>query len=222
MTFSDEWEAIYRAGQQHNSWPWSDVVSLVFRYVQGGVQGRRVLELGCGTGANAGFFAAMGADYSGIDGSAAGVAVVHKRFPAFAKNVVVGDFTVAFPSPGPYDVIVDRASVTHNSQRAIERTLQLVYENLRPGGCFIGVDWFSSQHSDKKFGKPAEDEHTLTGFESGQFKGCGRVHFSDKAHLCELFAAFEIVFMAEKTVHHLVPAGDRRMVTLEIVARKRQ
>lgn len=220
MSFSNEWESIYKAGQQHVSWPWSDLVSLVFRHLRGGMAGRRVLELGCGTGANAGFFLALGASYSAVEGSEAAVAVVHKRFPTLLESVTVGDFTRAFPISGPFELIVDRASVTHNPLAAIGDTLRRARECLVPGGCYIGVDWFSERHSDRRFGKPAEDPYTFTDFTGGQFKGCGRVHFSNESHMRELFADFDIAFLAEKTTRHLHPERDRLMATFDIVARK--
>lgn len=220
MSFSNEWESIYQAGMQHASWPWSDLVSLVFRHVSGGLAGRRVLELGCGTGANAPFFLALGAAYSAIEGSETAVAVVHKRFPTLADSVATGDFTRALPSSGPFDLVVDRASLTHNSTQAIRRTLELVRNNLRPGGYYIGVDWFSERHSDRSFGKPVDDERTLTDFSGGQFLGCGKVHFCDEAHLRDLFAGFEVLFLVEKTSRHLQPNRDHLMATFDIVARK--
>src|SRR5687768_11597172 len=149
MSFSAEWDGIYQAGQQHTAWPWSDLVSLVRRFVAGDLASARVLELGCGTGANAPFFLASGAAYHAIDGSATAVAVVNERFPMLRGAVVAGDFTRAFPLPGPFDLIIDRASVTHNSAQAVRQTLDLAFSALRTGGHYIGVDWFSERHSDR-------------------------------------------------------------------------
>jgi hypothetical protein len=53
MSFSSEWDECYKASTHMSIWPWSDIVSYVLRYacpVDPSVC--RVLELGCGVGAN--------------------------------------------------------------------------------------------------------------------------------------------------------------------------
>lgn len=220
MSFSGEWDSIYKLGMQHTAWPWSDLVSLVHRYVPTGLSGRRVLELGCGTGANVPFFVALGARYNAIEGSEAAVAVVHERFPAMRSTVAVGDFTQSLPSTGPYDLIVDRASLTHNSTQAIQRTLELAWANLVPGGCYIGIDWFSDHHSDRGYGMSVDDENTFTQFTKGQFQGCGRVHFSNELHMRGLFSRFDILLLEEKIIRPVEPARDHQFASFNIVARK--
>lgn len=55
MTFSKEWDNLYRNNQQMSIWPWSDLISYIKRYTEG-VSGKSILELGCGAGANIPFF----------------------------------------------------------------------------------------------------------------------------------------------------------------------
>src|SRR4029077_14742021 len=56
MGFSKEWDDCYRRGGQAIKWPWSDVISLVMRHARPTGSEFRVLELGCGSGANIPFF----------------------------------------------------------------------------------------------------------------------------------------------------------------------
>lgn len=219
MTFSLEWESLYSSGQQHTHWPWSDLVSLVFRFGGPIGPGFRVLELGCGTGANAPLFRALGADYYAVDGSREAVAIVHERFPDLRHKVCVGDFTRALP-PGSFDLVVDRAAVTHNPTTAIRRTLDLVFDALRPGSAFIGVDWFSDRHSERVSGERADDDHTFTGYSSGNFKGCGRVHFSDESHIRQLFVRFDVCLLTEKTVRDVEADPPNLFASFNVVARK--
>ena len=53
MTFSNKWETCYK-NKTHsmNNWPFSDLVSYVMRFSKPGKSKIRVLELGCGSGAN--------------------------------------------------------------------------------------------------------------------------------------------------------------------------
>ena len=70
---TNEWEKTYTSGKHVNSWPWSDLVSLYFRYQKllGPFDsGPKVLELGPGTGNNFPFWRSLRADYFGIELSA--------------------------------------------------------------------------------------------------------------------------------------------------------
>jgi SAM-dependent methyltransferase len=210
MNFSLEWDSVYRSGSHRSTWPWSDLVSLVHRHAAPSNGFKRVLELGCGAGANIPFFVAIGCDYSGIEGSTFAVDDIRKRFHQIADRIVVGDFTAAIPFVGAFDLVVDRGSITHNTTRAVEYTLQMLHERLRPGGKFIGVDWFSDQHTDFSGGSLV-DGNTKDSFTHGQFVGVGRVHFSDRDHLTALLgkAGFLIEAMEHKIVDYVTPSPKR-------------
>lgn len=211
----DEWNEIYRQGKQLNEWPFSDVVSLVKRHMPD-LTLMTVLELGCGTGNNAAFFEKERALYNGVDMALAG-----HNVHFYAKKA---DFTKpeAYVG-GPFDLIFDRAAVTHNDTDRIKRCLELVHGALKPGGLFIGVDWFSNFHSDSAKGEYV-DEFTRTNIKSGQFAGVGKVHFSTYRRLMELFVGFEVVEVQNKAVHLITPKeGITGCVgTWNIVARKHE
>lgn len=93
---------------------------------------------------------------------------------------------------GKYDVIVDRASMTHNTTLGIRSGLKHLAKHLGVGDKYIGIDWFSTCHSDYLLGEVV-DEFTRCNIPEGQFVGLGNVHFSTKEHILELFseAGFE-------------------------------
>lgn len=183
----------------------------------GGRPPLRVLELGCGVGANVPFFLARGDDYAAVEGSPSAVAEVRRRFPELRERIVAADFTSSLPD-GPFDLIVDRAALTHNTTAAIGRALAAAQAALRPGGRFIGVDWFSTSHADAARGTPL-DAHTRDAAGDGQFAELGAVHFSDEPHLRALFSAWEIVALEHKIVASLLPA-PRQFAAWNIVARR--
>jgi SAM-dependent methyltransferase len=201
MAFSQEWETVYRDGKQRATWPWSDVISLVKG--QKLPTGARVLELGCGAGANIPFFLADGYEYVGIDGSDSIIAQLRQRFPQLTRHLFAGDFTASFPE-GPYRLILDRASVACNREADIRSCIRKIYDALEPGGLFIGIDWYSTSSDAARMGVDAGDGHSRTGFISGPFTGLGVIHFSDKDHILDLFRGFEILHLQEKllTTHH--------------------
>lgn len=233
MGFSIEWEKTYQTGAHNSVWPWSEVVSLTNRYFKGDKSGLRVLELGCGAGANIPFFAAIGAEYCGIEGSATEVAKLQERYEcdrgtgkcARGENCLItvlsGDFTEYLPFEGEFDLILDRGSVTHNSTADIRKTIALSYEKLRKGGYYFGLDWFSTNFG--VFSDPEEvydviDDHTRV-FHSGYFEGLGNVHFSDADHIQELFRQMTMIELYEKINTYAIPK-DKKIAYWSFVAQK--
>ncbi len=222
MNFSPSWDDTYREMRHWSVWPWSDLVSYTLRYARPEDGFRRVLELGCGAGANIPFFGKIGMDYAAVEGSAFIVARLCEMFPNLKDKIAVGDFTKAIPFGGSFDLVVDRASVTHNATAAIQRTLRLVLKLMRPGGKFIGINWFSTRHSDAAAGDLL-DAHTRTNISAGQFAGIGAVHFSDQAHIIDLLetAGFRIERLDHQETGGVIPAGSARLGWWNFVAVKR-
>lgn len=209
---SREWDEIYQDGQQLTRWPWSDLVSAVKRNIPN-LNGRAVLELGCGPGANIRFFQDGGAAYHGIE-AAVLAGEYAKQFGRVACPV---DFTRDLYFNGPFDLVCDRAAVTHNDTESIKRCLDMVFDALNPGGYYIGIDWFSREHEASDQGIEV-DSHTRTEIPDGQFYGVGKVHFSTHAHLLELFERFEVLSLAHKTVIDKCKPGT--FASWNIIARK--
>ncbi len=199
MTFSPEWEKTYKSNSHLSIWPWSDLVSFVMRYSRP-TPDFKVLELGCGAGANIQFFKALKVGYYSIEGSKTAVQMIHKNFPDLKKRVVTGDFTKEIPFNGPFDLVVDRISLSHNTEEAIKNCLGLVREKMKPGTPFIGIDWFSTKGTYFKKGKQGADKYTRTGYKTGPYADLGILHFSDLKHLKDLFSGFEIERLEHKIV----------------------
>jgi SAM-dependent methyltransferase len=223
MAFSAQWETAYRLGAQNSTWPWSDLISYVMRYARTDGARCRVLELGFGAGANVPFFLAIGAEYYGTEGSPTAVERARERFGT-AENFHVAccDFTQSVPFEGPFDLVVDRSSLTHNGTRAIRKCLELVNRRMRSGGKFIGIDWFSTANADFPNGTELEDHYTRAQFPSGQFRDIGTVHFSDAAHLRQLLseAGFQLQRLEHKQSDIVTPSGEGRMAWWHFLAEK--
>jgi SAM-dependent methyltransferase len=221
MGFSEEWDELYKGNKQLSIWPFTDLVSYVMRYAKPSNKEVRVLELGCGAGANIPFFKSLEVEYYAMEGSHTMVKRLWERFPEFRKNIIVGDFTKEIPFPGEFfNLVVDRSSLTHNTTSAIKKCSSLIYETLKPDGKFIGIDWFSTLHSDYKNGVIDEDVYTMKNYTAGQFAHVGCVHFSNKQHLIELFVNFNIEIMEHKTVRREIPKDDFVFASWNLVAKK--
>ena len=219
MTLSTEWEQLYQANTQMSIWPWSDLVSYVMRYARPRDKNFRVLELGCGAGANIPFFKHLRVQYHAIDGSETSVRRLAEHFSEYKATIKVGDFTNEIPFEGVFDLIVDRSSLTcGNTTTAIKRGIKLVEEKLAVNGKFIGIDWFSTAHSSYLNGIQAGDAHTKTGFVDGPFQGLGKIHFSDRNHLVELFSGFRLPQLEHKVVSTVVPNNGLVVATWNFLA----
>lgn len=205
MSFSSAWERAFSEGGHDSRWPWSDLVSMTRRHAKHLNSASRILEIGCGVGANIPFLLSTGAQYFAVEGSATAADTVRERFPHLASQIATGDFIANIPFDGGFDLIVDRAAMTHNNEASIRRGIGQLASKLKPGGLFIGIDWFSTSHAGFQSGAPADDAWTRQHFESGPFAGVGRVHFSDEAHLRDLFAGWEWIALEEKLVRVALP-----------------
>jgi SAM-dependent methyltransferase len=221
MSFSQEWDERFRENTHISVWPWSDLVSYVMRYARPIVPDSRVLELGCGAGANIPFFRSLGVQYYAVEGSAAITERLWKRFPDLGGNIMIGDFTENIPLSGQFDLIVDRGALTHNTTTAIKKALGLIHRKLNSTGRYIGIDWFSTVHSDYTKGTIMEgDEYTHFGYTEGALAHTGNVHFSDRQHLLDLFADFHIEIMEHKTVQREIPGDGFVFASWNLVAKK--
>ena len=220
MTFSTEWDDLYRSNAHLSIWPWTDLVSYVHRYAPPSRGYRRTLELGCGAGANIPFFQSLNSDYWAIEGSPTIVESVVSRYPELKDRIIAGDFTVAIPFEGQFDLVVDRISLAHNSTEAMQNTLNMIFDRLRSGGKFIGIDWFSDQHQDSRLGEMV-DSHTRKNLPShSTLKGTGVVHFCDKDHLVGLLegSGFRIERLEHKQSDIMIPEGLPRLANWNFAA----
>lgn len=206
MTFSKEWDTSFKKNKHMSIWPWSDLVSYVMRYVKPSGENFKVLELGCGNGANIPFFKHLGVKYFSIEGSITIVNRLKEKYPELNDNIICGDFTQEIPILEKFDLIIDRGALTLNLTKSIKKCLDNVLGKMKTKGKFIGIDWFSTSHSDFKKGEPIPDDpYSRKGYKEGPLADIGIVHFSDKKHLIELFDNFDIIVLEHKICKREIP-----------------
>lgn len=221
MSFSRQWEQRYSDNTHLATWPWSDLVSYMHRYAKPFSADLKVLEIGFGAGANIPFFLSIGVDYWGIDGSETIVARVRDIYPELKDRLVTGDFC-RYDYQDTYDLVIDRASMTCNDTNGIGVGLRTLAGAMKPGSKYIGIDWYSAEHSDRSLGDRV-DEFTRTNISDGQFAGLGNVHFSSKEHLMELFsgAGMDLIRLEHKKQKIEIPDQGHLLASWNFVAIKR-
>ncbi len=223
MSFSNEWDTIYRNGGHMSVWPWSDLVSLFMRHAHPGdiPGGPRVLELGVGAGANIPFVLAVGGHLSGIDGSEAAIDQLRERFASEPRvQLAVGDFTKENPFGGGHHAVLDRGSITHNDEQGARAAVRIARDALLPGGTIFGLTLFSTELAEFAEGVAGPDPWTRSDIAEGPLAGTGNVHFWDEEHIRVVYADFQILAVEHHSIRRVFPAGSRDFAYWNVVARK--
>ena len=187
-SFDPWWEKTYAQGQQQNKYPWSDVVSFVFRNAPKDVPPKAIaiLEVGCGTGPNVIFAAQEGFAAHGIDGSKTAVALARKRLAdlGLTADLRLGDFTDLPYQDGSFDLVIDRAALTHTDPRALVVALREIRRVLKRGGKFLFTP-FGDSHTSFSSGAylPSGARGKIT---AGAMKGVGQVTFLSRKDIADL------------------------------------
>lgn len=216
----ETWETTYRSDQHISVWPWTDLVAKSKRFGQLH-PGARVLELGVGMGANISFFLSEGCAYHGIEASPFAVAKIVQRFPELKGKVVEGDFGLKIPFVEKFDFIFDRGSISHNPIQNVERSMKLVWESLRPGGIYLGIDWYSrnSERSGDGQAHP-RDAGCRIDLVSGPYTGIGPMRFFTEPEIKSLLSRFQILHLEEKTSRKCWPEVEPLLASWDVIAKK--
>lgn len=187
-SFDGTWEALYSQDQQINRYPWTEVVSFIFRHKPDCARkNTNILEVGCGTAPNIAFLAEEGFNAFGLDASPsaikAGQALLEKR--GLMAELSVGDFTVLQHGDSFFDIVIDRAALTHADFPSMSRAIGEIHRVLKPGGKFLFTP-FADSHTSfaKSVMKQDQTSYDLTG---GKVAGVGQVTFISRKEIASLF-----------------------------------
>lgn len=178
----------------------------------------RILELGCGPGANLWFLAREGYRTDGIDGSAVAIEQARARLASekFQAELSVGDLA-ALPYPdASFQAVVDIAAVQHNRNADQKRILAEARRVLAPGGkgFFMLMATGSWGEGEGVMVEPG----TFTEITSGPASGCGLIHFFTEGEIEKLFEPFS-AFDYERRERTLM-SRQRKIVTWLVTATK--
>ena len=155
----------------------------------------RILEVGCGPGANLWYLRREGFTIAGIDGSPTAITQAADRLRAEgllregdAVDLRQGHFaTLPWPDAS-FDAVIDIEAVYANELETIRACLAEIHRVLKPAGLFFG----------KMFGTKTAGFGTGISLEANTFldptvgpcAGFGLSHFFTEAELRQLFSAF--------------------------------
>ena len=193
LSWDPTWEQVFRASPW-GRYPPEELVRFMARNFfsvpeRGSV---RVLELGCGPGANLWFLSREGFDTHGIDGSATAIARAEGRLTAegVTARLEVGDIlSLESVYRGLcFDAIVDIGCLQHNRMVYVEEILDQVSLLLVPNGRVFAMMIARGSYGD---GTGTEVEPgTFTGVTEGPAQGMGLCHFFGLEEVETVFSRF--------------------------------
>jgi 2-polyprenyl-3-methyl-5-hydroxy-6-metoxy-1,4-benzoquinol methylase len=130
---TEHWDSVYEAKAPKNV-PADDEIGLAALAHFRGVDGRRLLDLGCGTGEYTRFFAARGAHVVAIDQSPVAIETLHRQCADAGLDNVEGVVADAMDLErlGPFDLAFGSMILHHIEP--FDRFVDVLAGSLRPGG----------------------------------------------------------------------------------------
>ncbi len=193
--YADHWEEKF-ASRAWGRYPPEDLVRFMGRnYKHADRSAVRVLEVGCGPGANVWFLHREGFAVSAIDISPTGIALCAKRLEdenaglhTVAPDLKVGNFQTLPWEDATFDVVVDIFAIYANTLEVIESALSEVARVLKPNGRFYAKLW--GRESTGYGSGDRLEEGTYDNIPTGPCADMGVSHFYDRAEIESLFSKY--------------------------------
>ena len=134
------WQGLYAQGKNDLRYPNDVFVRCAYRYL--GADIRRVLDYGCGTGANLLHLAQRGMEMAGFEISGHALGVAGRRLQEAGLTADLRDGVPGAPLPWPdeyFDAVVAWQVLCYNDWESWRVAILELDRVLRPGGVFVGA-----------------------------------------------------------------------------------
>jgi SAM-dependent methyltransferase len=196
VSWDPAWEVIFRE-REWGRYPPEELIRFVATRFYGEPDRRaiRILEAGCGPGANLWYLAREGFSAVGIDGSTAALDRAGERLRGenLEVELVRGDLTQldAYFESESFDAIVDVAALQHNRAAEVRRAVKSMHGCLKPGGHLFSM-LLASGSWGETLGHELEPG-TYSDIREGPLVGAGVSHFFEFEEVEQIFGIFEDV-----------------------------
>jgi SAM-dependent methyltransferase len=218
-TWDPVWEEIFKRREWGKYPPEHLVRFIALNFGRAADRGSvRLLEIGCGPGANVWFMAREGFAVSGIDGSATAIQKASQRLAreGLSADLRVGDFAELPWPDGHFDGVVEIVSLYANPWNSIRRALREVHRVLKSGALFL-----SSFFTDRTWGYGQGNMIETDGFinlREGPLAGAGFCLFLKRARVADLFGDFAEINI--ERVSHTVD-GEQHLIEQFVITCRR-
>ncbi len=195
MSWDNVWEEVF----QKNAWgkyPDESFVRFVARnfYRVTPRLSVKILEVGCGPGANIWFMAREGFDAYGIDGSATAIAQAGQYLAdeELKANLTVGDIIRLPYADQQFDAVADNACLCHNAAVHMPQILTEIHRVLKPGGLFYSRTFTDRIYMGERNSQVGHLEYTNVS--DGPFGGRGFIRLMAKKDIEAMYGSmFKII-----------------------------
>ena len=114
--------------------------------------GARVLDLGCGTGLELGYYFELvpTAHVTGVDLAPGMLEELRKKFPDKSLNLVLGSYFDVPLGEEAFDAAVSVESLHHFTQAEKTPLYARLWKALKPGGYFLLTDYFAASEEEER------------------------------------------------------------------------
>jgi len=186
------WEKIYRT-RNWGQYPIEELVRFIARnFYQAKLRKKvKILEIGCGTGANVWYLAKEGFDTYGIDASETAVKLSQKKLRKEHLNAnLVPGLVDKLPWPNEFfDCVIDVECLTCNSEEDSQKIINDIYRVLKTDGKHFSILAKKGCWGDKT-GKKI-DKTTYYSVKEGPYSCSGKTRFASLPSLKSLYKEFK-------------------------------
>lgn len=188
QTFDKQWNNVHQT-RNWGRYPAEEVVRFMARNYGNQEHAKiKVLDLGCGTGANTWFLCREKFSVFAFDGA---FAALGKAQQLCAEETAKAAFLQADAGALPFanasfDAVIDVGALTSNSTAGICRILGEVFRTIRPQGKFFSTVLFTESTTGFRTGERI-DSHSFRNVANGPVTGLGTVHFFTREHIKNLW-----------------------------------
>ncbi|MGZ4055726.1 MAG: class I SAM-dependent methyltransferase [Bacteroidia bacterium] len=189
------WDPVWENVFTNNEWgkyPGESLIQFIARnYYQTKQRSEiKILEVGCGTGANIWYISREGFDAYGIDGSETGISIAKKRLAAegLKAKLITGDIISLPYEDNFFDCVLDVECLYANDQNNTTVILKEINRILKPGGKFYSRTFSDKMNVGKTNNKISDFE--FDSISDGPLEGKGFVRLMNENQLRNLYGAF--------------------------------
>ena len=207
------WDQIFRSQGRVFENPHEDIPRLISQFTAR--QGKRILDLGCGSGRHAVYLAKHGFEVYGIDVSPTAIELTKKWMDEekLTASLIIGGSDNKLPYVDEFfDVLISVQVIHHNTAEDIRRLIAEIWRVLHPDGLFFATVPMCRNQA-KRFRQI--EENTFVPLD-GREEGIPHYYF-DEERIRRFFSAFNILDIHIDSKNHYCFLAQKRVTPKGIV-----
>ncbi len=187
-TFDKQWNEVHET-RSWGKYPAEELVRFMARsFPPAKRSATRVLDLGCGTGANTWFLCREGFSTVAFDGAFAALPKARElcRAEIGQPMLLQADAGLLPFKDKAFDAVVEIGALASNSSKGVKAILTEISRVLKPGGRFFSSVLFTRATTGYGSGEKI-DAHSFRSVVDGPVAGLGTIHFFSSAEIKSLW-----------------------------------